>query len=283
MSTKKEQNHFCDFVNRLTIYVLVILLAVNGDLEQSITYLREKGISTAVKKAGRVAAEGLVHAYINDNQRIGVLLEVNCETDFVAKTSEFKAIIRELARLIAIENPIDLNAVDHLTMHNGETVGNVIKSLTTTLGERILLKRFTRYEVCGHGMVASYIHEDYLTEGKLGVLVEVQTDRTETLNQPQFISFVKSMVMHIAAERPTHVSMHESPSEVVLAENCLIEQNLINGSQKKIETIIEELNMLMGQENDSDKPFWLLSLRKGLKVAKAEIEWAEECITELES
>ncbi|MOA00075.1 Elongation factor Ts [compost metagenome] len=227
------------------------LLAVNGDLEQSITYLREKGISTAVKKAGRLAIEGLVHAYIDDNQRIGVLLEVNCETDFVAKTSDFKAIIRELAHLIAIENPFDLNALDQLTMHNGENVGNVIKSLTTTLGERILLKRFTRYEVRGHGMVASYIHEDYLTEGKLGVLVEVQTNRTDTLIHPQFISFMKSIVMHIAAERPTHVSIHGQSSEVVLAENCLLEQNLIHGSQKKIKTIIEDLNLLLGQENIS--------------------------------
>lgn len=225
------------------------VLAANGDMEQAITYLREKGISAAVKKAGRMASEGLVHAYLDDNQRIGVLLEVNCETDFVAKTSEFKSIIRELAHLIAKENPIDLNALDHLTMHNGESVSNVIKSLTTTLGERILLKRFARYEVRGHGVVASYIHDDYLTEGKLGVVVEFQTNCRDTLTHPQFISFVKSIVMHIAAEQPAYLSITELSSEVVLAEDCLLEQNLIHGSQKKIKTIIEELNAHIGEEN----------------------------------
>ena len=138
----------------------------NGDMQQAIDYLREKGIAKAEKKAGRIAAEGAVTAYLSADAKAGAIVEINCETDFAAGNEQFRALSAKIAKHIAEMNPVDLDALNASTL-DGKEVAALITEATATIGEKISLRRFARYE--GAGRIATYIHMG----GKIGVLVEL--------------------------------------------------------------------------------------------------------------
>ena len=165
------------------------LAATDGDAAKAIDWLREKGISKAEKKAGRVAAEGAVAAYLSDDAKVGVLVEINCETDFAAGNEQFRSLETKIAKHIADTAPADLDALNDSTL-DGKKVSELITEATATIGEKISLRRFTRFET--DGRLATYIHMG----GKTGVLVELSGGEAE---------LGKDIAMQIAAAAPTAV------------------------------------------------------------------------------
>ncbi|MBQ1867349.1 MULTISPECIES: translation elongation factor Ts [unclassified Selenomonas] len=165
------------------------LTAVDGDMEKAIDFLREKGIAKAEKKAGRVAAEGAVAAYVSDDAKVGVVVEINCETDFAAGNDQFKELTAKIAKHIADTKPADLDALNDSVI-DGKKVSELITEATATIGEKISLRRFACYESAGR--VATYIHMG----GKIGVLVDM-TAGDEALG--------KDVAMQIAAAAPTAI------------------------------------------------------------------------------
>ena len=144
------------------------LAATEGDIEKAIDFLREKGLAAAAKKQSRIAAEGLVGSYVCKECNTGALVEVNCETDFVAKTDKFVALVNDIAIQIIKKNPADVDALLEQTFYKDEstTIGDMVKAATAEIGEKISVRRFARYEATG--TVDSYIHMG----GKVGVLIE---------------------------------------------------------------------------------------------------------------
>ncbi|MBR6710007.1 MAG: elongation factor Ts, partial [Selenomonadaceae bacterium] len=165
------------------------LSATDGDMQKAIDYLREKGIAKAEKKAGRIAAEGAVAAYVSADAKTGVLVEINCETDFAAGNDQFRSLEKTIAEHIATAAPADLDALNDSVI-DGKKVSELITEATATIGEKISLRRFVRYQT--EGRLASYIHMG----GKIGVLVELSGGSEE---------LGKDVAMQIAAAAPTAV------------------------------------------------------------------------------
>mgnify|MGYP002624048525 CR=1 FL=1 len=120
------------------------LAAVDGDEKAAVDWLREKGIAKAAKKSGRIAAEGAVGAYVGADKKIGVLFELNCETDFAAKNEQFRALQAKLMEVIAQENPADIEALENIKV-DGKTVREIVNEATATIGEKLSPRRFERY------------------------------------------------------------------------------------------------------------------------------------------
>ncbi|NBV21500.1 MAG: translation elongation factor Ts [Proteobacteria bacterium] len=172
-----------------------------GDLDLAVDWLRKKGVASAAKKADRAANEGVIAQHIAPGSKVGVLLEVNCETDFVAKNEQFRAFCDELAKKIAGNPGVDLEA---------DRVAAVAK-----IGENIRLNRHTRWEVSGSGLIAAYIH----TGAKVGVLVEVGAGKDETVSSEAFKELVRDITLQIAAGNPTAVSREQIPVETLDKED----------------------------------------------------------------
>ena len=169
------------------------LAACEGDIEKAIDYLREKGLAKAAKKQSRIAAEGVVGAYICKECGTGALVEVNCETDFVANTPEFKEMVQAIAKTIASANPADVEALLTCKVADGEqTVGDLITEKTAKIGEKISVRRFVRYDG-KDGIVDSYIHMG----GKVGVLVLAQGEKNDTVAE-----VLHDVALQIAAASP---------------------------------------------------------------------------------
>ena len=172
----------------------------NGDFDAAVDYLRKKGIASADGKASRSANEGVIAQYIQSNAKAGILVEVNCETDFVARNEEFKAFCDDVAQAL-LENPTaDLEE---------RRTAQVAK-----MGENIQIPRHHRMEVSGDGLVAAYIH----TGGKVGVLVEVGAGKEETISKEEFRQLVKDITLQVAAAHPVSVSREEIPADIVAKE-----------------------------------------------------------------
>ncbi|MFN7141487.1 MAG: translation elongation factor Ts, partial [Limisphaerales bacterium] len=183
------------------------LAETNGDLDAAVDSLRKKGAATAAKKASREANEGIIAQHIAPGAKVGMIVEVNCETDFVARNESFKAFCEELAKKLADNPAIDLEA---------DRVAAVAK-----IGENIKVARFHRMEVQGNGMVAAYIH----TGGKVGVLVEVGAGKPETVQNEEFKQLVRDITLQIAAANPIAVSREEVPADVVAKEREIAAQS----------------------------------------------------------
>ena len=173
----------------------------NGDLNLAVDWLRKKGVATAAKKSDRAANEGVIAQHIAPGSKVGVLLEVNCETDFVAKNDGFKSFCDELAKKIAGNPGADLEP---------DRVAAVAK-----IGENVRLNRHLRWEVSGNGLIAAYIH----TGAKVGVLVEVGAGKEETVTSDAFKELVRDITLQIAAGNPTAVRREEIPAEVLQKED----------------------------------------------------------------
>ncbi len=178
-----------------------------GDLQAAVDLLRKQGAAAAVKKSDRSANEGLIGQAVLNGGKVGVLLEVNCETDFVARNDSFKALVGELAAKIASQPSPDLEP---------DRVAAVAR-----IGENIQIRRHQRLEVQGSGLIAAYIH----TGGKVGVLVEVGATQEATTSQEEFKQLVRDITLQIAAASPVSISRSDIPAAVVEKEKEIATQS----------------------------------------------------------
>ena len=209
-----------------------VLTETDGDLEKAAELLRERGIAKAAKKSGRIAAEGLVEAYVSEDGKVGAVVEVNAETDFVAKNEEFKKFVMDVAKQVVENNPKtveDLLAEPSIA-ESGKTVNEVLVEKIATIGENMSIRRFARFET--DGLVEKYIHGD----GKIAVLVNMKNGSKE---------LAKDICMQIAAARPEYVNREEVPADRIEKEKEILKQQTINEGNP--EAIAEKV--VMGRIN----------------------------------
>lgn len=212
------------------------LKETNGDIDAAIKFLRERGSIKAAKKADREAKEGLVTAQLSADGKSGILLELNCETDFVAKNDNFGTFLTSVAEAVAASDAQDLASALQVSLGD-LTVEEATKAKVIELGENLQISRFARYDVSGAGAIASYIHMG----GKVGVLLEVSCEKEETPSQEAFKDLVKDITLHIAAAAPAGLNREDIPAELVQAEKDLFLKQM-EGSGKPadiLEKIIE--------------------------------------------
>jgi len=200
------------------------LVEVDGDLESAIDLMRKTGLAKADKKAGRTAAEGLVVARRSADGHCAVLVEVNCETDFVAKNEDFQAFALTLADLVLEQDPADLDAVLSSTLPDGQTVDERRRELVAKIGENIAVRRFQRYE-SKSGAVNAYLHG-----GRIGVLVELAGGDD---------GLAKDIAMHVAASNPSYNTEDEVPAAVLDREKEILSAQARDSG--KPENIIEKM------------------------------------------
>jgi elongation factor Ts len=188
----------------------------NGDVEESITWLRQKGIAKADKGSARIAAEGLVDTYIQADGQIGVLIEVNCQTDFVARNEAFKALVKNLAQQAATADSVESLLAQPYIEKSSVTVDEFIKETIATLGENIQVRRFVNFSLTNtSGIADSYIH----TGGRVGVLVELTAQTASAAANEEFQSLAKNAAMQVAAcPNVEYVSVDQIPAEIVTKE-----------------------------------------------------------------
>ena len=191
-----------------------VLTETNGDMEKASELLRERGIAKAAKKSSRIAAEGLVQAYVSDDKKVGAVIEVNAETDFVAKNEEFRTFVNDLVKQVAEKNPANVEELlAQKYLDTDKTVQEVLTDKIATIGENMSIRRFVRYE--SEGLVESYIHGD----GKIGVLVNFKKGTSDV---------AKDICMQIAAARPEYLNEKEVPAERVEKEMEILKAQAMN-------------------------------------------------------
>ena len=203
-----------------------VLTETDGDMEKAIELLRERGIAKAAKKSGRVAAEGLVEAYISEDGKVGAIVEVNSETDFVAKNEEFKTFVKNVAKQVVEKNPKDVEDLlnQEATFEAGKTVNEALVGKIATIGENLSIRRFARFE--SNGLLESYIHGD----GKIAVLINMTKGDKE---------LAKDLCMQIAAARPEYLNEQSVPAERVEKEKEILKVQTMN--EGKPEAIAEKI------------------------------------------
>ena len=205
------------------------LTETDGDKDKAVEYLRDKGLATAAKKSGRIAAEGIVKAYVDGN--VGVLVEVNSETDFVAKNDEFQQFVSDVAKTIAEQNPADVEALKELKCGDS-TIGEMLTEKIAKIGENMNIRRFARIETTG--AVVDYIH----AAGKIGVLVEADAENNDTTKE-----CLRNVAMQVAALSPKYLSSDDIPEEYKEHEKKILIEQLKNDPKNasKPENIIEKM------------------------------------------
>ena len=203
-----------------------VLTETDGDMEKAIELLRERGIAKAAKKSGRVAAEGLVEAYISEDGKVGAIVEVNSETDFVAKNEEFKTFVKNVAKQVVEKNPKDVEELlnQEAIFEAGKTVNEALVGKIATIGENLTIRRFARFE--SKGLLESYIHGD----GKIAVLINMTKGDKE---------LAKDLCMQIAAARPEYLNEQSVPAERVEKEKEILKVQTMN--EGKPEAIAEKI------------------------------------------
>jgi elongation factor Ts len=250
-----------------------VLTETNGDIEASIKLLRERGIMKSAKMSDRAATEGVITARVNAASTSGLLLELNCETDFVSKNENFQAFVGGLADTLAASSAADLEAA--LAVQNGEqSIEDTVKAKVGEVGENLQFRKYVRYDAAPGGVVASYIH----LGGKVGVLIEVGTTKPESRNSDSFRELIKDLTLHIAACAPKGLSREDIPQSVVdneldifrarleaegkpaniienilkgqigkfFAESCFLEQGFVKDSDIKISALLEAKGKELG-------------------------------------
>ena len=269
-----------------------VLTETNGDLEKASELLRERGIAKAAKKSGRIAAEGLVEAYISEDGKVGAVVEVNSETDFVAKNDEFKSFVADVAKQVAEKNPATVEELlaQESTAVAGKTVQEVLIDKIATIGENMSVRRFVRFETAD-GMVEKYIHG----EGNIAVLVNTKNADKE---------LAKDVCMQIAAARPEFVDRNSVPAERVekemeilkaqamnegkpaeiaekmvqgrigkfYGEICLVEQPFVKNPDEKVSKLLEAKGASVVE---------FARFEKGEGIEKKEENFAEEVMNQL--
>ena len=242
------------------------LAASDGDMDKAIDFLREKGLAAAAKKQSRIAAEGVVGAFICDKCGSGALVEVNCETDFVANTPEFKEMVQTIAKTVMAENPADVDALLNCTAKGLDmTVSALITEKTAKIGEKITVRRFARYDG-EQGIVDSYIHMG----GKVGVLVLAEGEKTDAVKEvlhdvalqiaaaspvaPEYVTRDQVRADHLEHEKEILIAQarNEGKPEKIIEkmvqgrinkfyqEVCLMEQLFVKDSDINVEKMIQQ-------------------------------------------
>lgn len=207
------------------------LTEADGDLDKAVDYLREQGLAKQAKKSGRIAAEGVAFAKTNADNTLGVVIEVNAETDFVAKNADFQAFVETCANTVMEQNPADVDALLACTATGStETVDALLKEKVLTIGENIKIRRFARFE----GTVTSYIHAG----GRIGVIVKFDTD---VADKDGFQTYAKDIAMQIAAINPGYLNEQSVPAEVLEHEKSIMKAEVVNSG--KPEAIAEKIVM----------------------------------------
>ncbi len=268
-----------------------VLTETDGDMEKAAELLRERGIAKAAKKSGRVAAEGLVATYVTADKKVGSIVEVNAETDFVAKNEEFVNFVNAVAEIIAEKNPADVESLLETSYKEfGKTVREVLTEKIATIGENMTIRRFERFE--SEGLVESYIHG----AGKIAVLVDFAKGETE---------LAKDVCMQIAAARPEYLNREAVPQDRVekemeilkaqamnegksaeiaekmvqgrigkfYAEICLLDQEFVKDSSVKVGELIK---------NKGAEMVRYARFEKGEGIEKKEENFAEEVMKQLQ-
>lgn len=208
------------------------LTETNGDMEKAVEFLREKGLAAAAKKAGRIAAEGLVMDYISEDGKVGALVEVNSETDFVAKNEDFRSYVALVAKQAAqtkadtLENFLAESWIED----NNQTVQDVLVDKISVIGENLSIRRFVKFEATD-GVVVSYIHGG----GRIGVLVELQSEKVNDA----VVEAGKNLAMQVAAVNPQYVNEDEIPADHIAKEREILKQQALN--EGKPEKIVEKM------------------------------------------
>lgn len=212
-----------------------VLEETGGDVDKAIELLRRKGLAAASKKASREANEGLIGAWISADGRTGVLLEVNCETDFVARTDDFKSLVDNLGRQVLEQSGVGSAEALLAASYLGNQTKTVAEQITETiakLGENIMLRRVVRFDLKGDGMLDSYVHPN----NRIGVLVDVAGGSSAN---PRFVELAHDLALHIAAAGPRHVSESDIPAEAIEAERDIFRSQI--AEDKKPENIKERI------------------------------------------
>ena len=267
-----------------------VLTETDGDMEKAMELLRERGIAKAAKKSGRVAAEGLVEAYISEDGKVGAIAEVNAETDFVAENAEFKQFVNDIVKQVALNNPADVEALleEKFIADPEKTVKEALINKIATIGENITIRRFVRYDTTD-GTLGQYVHG----AGKIAVLVEMKNADAE---------LTKDICMQIAASKPEFLNREQVPQERVdkemeilkvqamnegkpeaIAEKmvqgrigkfysdiCLVDQEFVKDMDKKVSQLLKEKNAEVVR---------FARLEKGEGIEKKEENFAEEVMS----
>ncbi len=267
-----------------------VLTETDGDMEKAAELLRERGIAKAAKKSDRVAAEGLVATYVSDDKKVGSAVEVNAETDFVAKNDEFRKFVADIAKQVATKNAKDVEELlNQKYLDTDNTVQEVLTGKIATIGENMSIRRFVRFE--SEGLVESYVHGD----GKIAVLVNFEKGDEE---------LAKDVCMQIAAAKPEYLSRESVPADKVekemeilkaqamnegkpaeiaekmvqgrigkfYSEICLLEQEFVKDPDTKVGKLIE---------SKGAKLVDYARLEKGEGIEKKEENFAEEVMKQI--
>ena len=208
------------------------LTEADGNFEKAIEILRERGLATAAKKASRVAAEGMVYADYCPKCKVGVVIEVNAETDFVAKNDKFVDFVKEATKVVMLQNPADVEALMACKTEAGETVDEALKNLILVIKENIKVRRFVRYE----GVCSAYVHGG----GTHGILVNFETTNGIEAKD-EFAAYGKDVAMQIAALNTPYLNESEVPAEIIEHEKEVMRQQVIN--EGKPEQIADKIVM----------------------------------------
>lgn len=206
------------------------LTDADGDMNKAADLLRERGIAKADKKASRIAAEGIVACYVEGS--VGVLIELNCESDFVAKNPQFLEIANECAKVVVKSNPADVETLLGCSVADGSSVEEYLKGKIAVIGEKIAVRRFVRYE--SNGFLESYIH----LGGKIGVMLDMNGEATEAAKE-----VAHDVTLQIAFTKPAYLTKEEVSADVVEKEKEVLKQQAMN--EGKPEAIAEK--MVMGR------------------------------------
>ena len=263
-----------------------VLTETDGYMEKAIELLRERGIAKAAKKSSRVAAEGLVAAYVSEDGKVGAVVEVNAETDFVGKNEEFRNFVNDVAKQIVEKNPANVEELlgQESIAEAGKTVQEVLTNKIATIGENMSIRRFERFE--SNGIVGSYIHG----EGKIGVLVDMENATPELAKdiclqiaaaKPEFLNRESVTPERVAKEMEIlkAQAMNEGkPAEIAekmvqgrinkfYGEICLMEQEFVKDPDMKINKLLESKGAKINN---------FARLEKGEGIEKVEENFAEE-------
>ncbi|MFA7346993.1 MAG: translation elongation factor Ts [Desulfurivibrionaceae bacterium] len=206
------------------------LTETSGDMEKAIDLLRQKGLAVAQKRAGRATSEGLVETYIQADGKLGVMVEVNCETDFVAKSDAFIEFAKNVTAQVAESTATTTAELleQKFVKNPALTIQDMLNEMVAKLGENSGVKRFVKFN---EGLVENYIHAG----GKLGVMVELACDNDAVAKNAEFSEFAKNICMHIAAANPVSISREEVPADLAERErNIFIQQAIDSGKPANI-------------------------------------------------
>jgi elongation factor Ts len=275
------------------------LTEADGDMEKAIEILREKGLANAVKKAGRIAAEGLVGAYVSEDGKKGSIVEVNCETDFVAKNQEFIKFVSDIAKQIV---DTDVNTLDELLQTNfeGQTLDTVVKEKIAKIGEKISVRRFEKFNNEA-GVLQSYIHGE-----RIGVMVQLNSANSSD----DVKAVAKEVALQVAANNPVALTSDQVPADKIETEKeiartqalesgkpanivekmvegrvkkyfkevCLLEQAWVKDADKNIETMLKDESKRLGTEITINR---FVRFEKGEGIEKREDNFVEEVMKQM--